>query len=236
MVVDVRVVITGAGRGFGRVLAIALASLGAEVVVAARNLVAAERTRDEIIALGHHRVHAVQCDLSDPASIRRCAEQVSDELGYVDVLVNNAAGWLEGHDVWDADDTEIMRTITSGVGGTVLMTKHFLPLLKRSSRPDVVTLVSSAATPRSDGVPEAHPAFYAAKHGQAGFVEVMSQRLRKAGIRMISLYPPEFEDADPAAPRTSDGKLTAQSVVDCVVFAVGQPRDCFIRAFHFESA
>jgi NADP-dependent 3-hydroxy acid dehydrogenase YdfG len=105
-----------------------------------------------------------------------------------------------------------VSTILSGTAGTVLMTESFLPLLRRSERPDVVTL-------------------HAAKAGQGRYAEIMSQRLRPEGIRMIALYPPDFDNSDDA-PR--DGVLTARSVADCVLFAVNQPRDCFIRSFHFE--
>ncbi|ANZ35824.1 hypothetical protein BBK82_06730 [Lentzea guizhouensis] len=215
------VVITGGGRGFGRTLARRFAEQGATVVVTARTLAAAQRTRDLL-----PDAHALQCDLTDPASVRRCAEQTAELLGHVDVLVNNGAGFLAES---QADDDAIVRTILSGAAGTVLMTEHFLPLLRRSGRADVVTVVSLEAESRSDPAHIAHAAFHAAKAGQGRYAEIMSQRLRPEGIRMISLYPPDFEDGD-----GRDGVLTARSVADCVLFAVNQPRDCFIRSFHFE--
>lgn len=219
----VNVVITGGGRGFGRTIARRFAAQGATVVVTARDLAAAQRTCDLL-----PDAHAVQCDLTDAASVRRCAEQVEALLGHVDVLVNNGAAFLAES---QADDEGIVRTILSGTAGTVLMTEHFLPLLRRSERADVVTIVSLEAESRSDPTHIAHAAFHAAKAGQGRYAEIMSQRLRPEGIRMISLYPPDF-DNDDDAPR--DGMLTARSVADCVLFAVGQPRDCFIRSFHFE--
>ncbi|MGW6448507.1 SDR family oxidoreductase [Lentzea sp. NPDC055074] len=217
------VVITGGGRGFGRTIARRFAAQGATVVVTARDLAAAQRTRDLL-----PDAHAFRCDLTDPASVRRCAEEVGALLGHVDVLVNNGAAFLAESQV---DDAAIVRTILSGTAGTVLATESFLPLLRRSGRPDVVTLVSLEAESRSDPAHIAHAAFHAAKAGQGRYTEIMSQRLRPEGIRMISLYPPDF-DNDDDAPR--DGMLTAQSVADCVLFAVNQPRDCFIRSFHFE--
>jgi NAD(P)-dependent dehydrogenase (short-subunit alcohol dehydrogenase family) len=203
------VVVSGGGRGFGRTIAHRFAAQDATVVVTARDLAAAQRTRDELPG-----AHALRCDLTDPASVRRCADQVGELLGHVDVLVNNGAGFLAQS---QADDDAIVRTILSGTAGTVLMTENFLPLLRRSERPDVVTVVSLEAESRSDPAHVAHAAFHAAKAGQGRYAEIMSQRLRPEGIRMIC-----------------DGVLTAQSVADCVVFAVNQPRDCFIRSFHFE--
>jgi NAD(P)-dependent dehydrogenase (short-subunit alcohol dehydrogenase family) len=236
---DHRIVITAAGRDFGRTLAIRFADLGAEVYLSSRNHAAAERVRDEIRDRGHDRVHSFACDLTDPQTIRAFADAVADRTNRIDVLVNNGARYLHGPDLLEVTDQDIVETIASGATGTVLATKAFLPLLRASSKPDVVTMVSTAGTPghfRS----QAHAAFYAAKSAQAGFVETLSFRLRGEGIRMISLYPPDFHNADPLSEewdttkRGAYDELSAQSLVDCVLFAISQPRDCFIKAFHFE--
>ncbi|KUN87528.1 SDR family oxidoreductase [Streptomyces griseoruber] len=234
-----RVVITAAGRDFGRTLAIRLADLGAEIFLSARELTAAQRVRDEIRNRGHQRVHAFACDLTNPASIRDFASSVAEHTDRVDVLINNGSRYLAGPDLLSATDADVVDTIASGATGTVLTTKSFLPLLLNSEIPDVVTMVSACGTPghhRSD----AHDAFYAAKSAQAGFAEILSKRLRPQGVRVISLYPPDFDNADPLSeewettPREAKDALTAHSLVECILFAVAQPRDCFIKAFHFE--
>ncbi len=236
-----RVVITAAGRDFGRTLALRFAGRGAEVHLSARTLEAAERVRDEIRAQGHDadRVHAYACDLTEPASVREFAAAVAARTDHVDVLVNNGSRYQHGTDLLSVSDEDVVDTLASGATGTVLATKAFLPLLLKSAEPDIVTMVSGcgeAGHDRSD----AHDAFYAAKSAQAGFTEILSRRLRARGVRVISLYPPDFDNHDPlseaweAAPRTAKDPLTAQSLVDCVFFAIGRPRDCFIKSFHFE--
>ncbi|MGK5496675.1 SDR family oxidoreductase [Streptomyces sp. URMC 125] len=236
---DRRVVINGASRDFGRTLAIRFAQEGAEVFLSARTAEGAEKVRDEIRALGHDRVHAFACDLTDPASVRGFAARVGEITDHVDILVNNAARWLEGTDLLSASDDDVIDTIASGAIGTVLTVKNFLPLLLASEQPDIVTMVSVCGVPGNHRS-SAHDAFYAAKHAQAGFTEVLSKRLRSKGVRVISLYPPDFRNNDPlseaweTAPRTADSMLTSQSLSECVLFAVGQPRDCFIKSFHFE--
>lgn len=236
---DCRIVVTGASRDFGRSLAIHFARLGAEVFLSARSLDAARRTRDEIAALGFARVHAFGCDISRPEQIPQFAAAVGALTERVDILVNNAAHWLEGEDLASADDAEIVDTVASAAAGTVLVTKHFLPLLRASRRPDIVNMVSVCGVPGFSGSC-AHDAFYAAKHAQAGFAEILGRRLRSSGVRVISLYPPDFRNTDPlgpdwdAVPRGTGDALTAQSLLDCITFALGQPRDCFIKSFHFE--
>ena len=237
---DRRIVITGTARDFGRTLAIRLAALGAQLYISARDPAGARRTRDEI--LDRHpdaAVDAFACDLTSPESIRDFAAGVRERTDRVDILINNGAAWLEGADLDSADDQQIVDTITSGGAGTVLMVKHFLPLLSASSRPAIVTMVSAVALPRFEHA-GAHGAFDAATGALAAFAGNLSTRLRSAGVRVISLYPPDFTNIDPLADpdrllRTDKEELTSESLVECVVFAVNQPRDCFIRSFEFEA-
>ncbi|MEU5382305.1 SDR family oxidoreductase [Kitasatospora cineracea] len=236
---DRTLVITGAGRGTGRALALRAGRLGARLLLAARSAETAREVAAEVAADSGANAEGLACDLADPASVRSFAAAVAARTDRVDVLVNNGARYLHGADLLDADDTAVADTIASAATGTVLITRHLLPLLRASAAADVVNLVSSVAEPRNHRS-AAHPAFYAAKAAQAGFADVLSARLRPEGIRVISLYPPDFTDADPlapswhTAPRTAADPLTTQSVTDCVLFALAQPRDCFIRSFQFE--
>lgn len=213
------VLVTGAGRDTGRKLALAFAARGDHVLVTARTRAAAEETVTLIESAGGHATPAA-LDLTDPGSI----EQLPVDC--LDILVNSGARYLDG----DVAPADIADTIAGTATGTILLTERLLPLLRASERPDIVNLVSAAGEGgqhRSD----AHAAFYAAKHAQAGYAEILSERLRPEGIRVISLFPPDFVQD---GPRTVDSDLTAQSVIDCVLFAVEQPRDCFIRALHFQ--
>ena len=213
------VLITGAGRDTGRKLALAFAAGGAHVLATARSLAAAEETAALIHAAGGTATPAV-LDLADPASI----EQLP--VDRLDILVNSGARYLD--DV--ASPADIADTIAVAATGTVLLTERLLPLLRASSRPDIVNLISAAGE-TGQHRSEAHAAFYAAKHAQSGYAEILSGRLRLEGIRVISLFPPDFVQDGPREPGAA---LTADSVVDCVLFATDLPRDCFIRAFHFE--
>jgi NAD(P)-dependent dehydrogenase (short-subunit alcohol dehydrogenase family) len=225
-----RIAVTGAGRDSGRVLAMAFAERGAHVFVSARSAASADGTVDLIRRRGRGTAEAFVCDLASPDSVRAFASELAQRTAHLDVLINNGANYLHGEDLGDVEDDDIVATIAGAAAGTVLLTKHLLPLLRVSARPDIVNVISSCGEVghrRSS----AHPAFYSAKHAQAGFAEILSYRLRAEGIRVISLFPPDFVQ-DGA--RDPGGDLTVQSVVDCVLFAVGQPRDCFIREFRFE--
>ena len=81
--------VTGAGRGLGRTMALALAAAGADVAVSSRTLSEITTLRDEIRALGRHS-EAIQADITDNAQCEAMAAAAITSLGRIDILVNNA--------------------------------------------------------------------------------------------------------------------------------------------------
>ena len=207
------VLITGAGRDIGRLLALAFAAQGAHVYVNARTAKAANETVALIMKTGVGSAEALVGDLADLTVDR------------LDILINNAAPYVTSN----ATETDLANALDAAAQ-TVLLTERLLPVLRRSERPDIVNLISAVADPGHTRS-EAHNAFYAAKHTHACYAEILSRRLRPEGIRVISLYPPDFVQH---GPRSTGAELTAASIVDCILFATNQPRDCFLRTFHFE--
>ena len=83
--------VTGASRGLGRAIALALAEAGAEVVVTARSQAALEETAAAIRQQGR-RALAIPCDVRDPRAVAAVVDRTMAEFGRIDVLVNNAGG------------------------------------------------------------------------------------------------------------------------------------------------
>jgi NAD(P)-dependent dehydrogenase (short-subunit alcohol dehydrogenase family) len=149
----------------------------------------------------------------------------------IDVLINNGAPWLPGS-IEDLADADIAATIAAAVTGTVLITKGLLPGLRRSSAADIVTIVSTAGLP-GQNLGSASAAFHAAKHGQSGFSQRLHGELKKYGIRVSAVYPPDFDDTDPldagwheVRDPAAGAKLTNREVVAAVMFAITAPRVC----------
>ncbi|MEV6279626.1 SDR family oxidoreductase [Nocardia sp. NPDC051832] len=86
-------VVTGAGRGIGAATALGLAEAGADVAIAARSGEQLEEVAGKIRALGR-RALTVPCDLSDLAAVRTFADRAADELGRIDIVVNNVGGTM----------------------------------------------------------------------------------------------------------------------------------------------
>ena len=221
-----RVVITGAGRGLGRALAIKTADHGAEVALLGRDRAALQAVADTIKSRTGHAALIAACDLAQPDSIRDACHAVLAANARVDVLVNNAATWLTGT-LADQSESEIVAALAATVTGTILVTKALLPALESSPAADIVTVVSTAGWPGWDL--GASTAFHAAKHGQSGFSDALRHELQGTGIRVTALYPPDFDDVDPLGPdwdRTERGKLSNREVVDTILFALTAPRTC----------
>ncbi|XP_042597344.1 2,4-dienoyl-CoA reductase [(3E)-enoyl-CoA-producing], mitochondrial-like [Cyprinus carpio] len=84
--------ITGGGTGLGKAMTTTLSSLGAECVIASRNLDVLKKTADEITQQTGNKVHAVQCNVRDPASVEAAVNKLVNDVGLPDVVINNAAG------------------------------------------------------------------------------------------------------------------------------------------------
>ena len=221
-----RVVITGAGRGLGRALAIKSADHGAEVALLGRDPVTLQSVADAIRFRTGRSALVVPCDLAHRDSIRDACHTVLTVSPVVDVLVNNAATWLTGT-LADQLESEIVVALAATVTGTILITKALLPALRSSPAADIVNVVSTAGWVRWDL--GASTAFHAAKHGQSGFSDALRHELQGTGIRVTAIYPPDFDDVDPLGPdwdRTGRGRISNREVVDTILFAVTAPRAC----------
>ena len=119
------IAITGAGDGLGRTLARRFAADGDTVILLGRTLSKLQAVAEELGA-PHF---AVQCDLTDPASIRTAFATIGKKFERLDVLVNNAAAY-EPFTLAEATDEQILATINTNMTGPILCARAALPLLR----------------------------------------------------------------------------------------------------------
>ena len=132
--------ITGANSGLGLETARALAQRGARVVLACRSLERAEQARAELQADCSGELISLQLDLADLESVRRSSDQLADQLGSCDVLINNAGVMAPPHRL-SAQGHELQFAVNHL--GHFALTQKLLPLLKPQGR--VVHVSSGAA-------------------------------------------------------------------------------------------
>lgn len=224
-----RVLVTGAGRGLGAALAFQLAQQGCLPILAGRNLRALRNVAAEIGTIHGADVPIVQIDLADPRSVSSTVAGLRADGRPIDILVNNGAMWLEASKE-DHSDEEVVSVINAAVTGTFLLTQGVLPILLKSTHPDIVTIGSISGLPNA-ALQSASIPFYAAKRAQAGLAEGLSQALNGTPVRSIAVHPPYLDDLtygttewDAASRRQKGERATIRDVVDTVIFALTRPR------------
>ena len=140
-----RALVTGAGRGIGQAVALALAGSGARVAVHYRRSEReAEDTVDRIRRAGGEG-WTVQADLESSAGARQLLEQVSRRWEGLDVLVNNAGDMVGRSRLQKAGDDWIETVLRVNLHSTLYVTREAIPLLERGSDPSIVNTSSIAA-------------------------------------------------------------------------------------------
>jgi NAD(P)-dependent dehydrogenase (short-subunit alcohol dehydrogenase family) len=145
------VLVTGAAKGIGRALAERLAGLGATVVVSARDASAAAATAAELGGAGDVRALPVGLDVADDASVAAAAEVLGNDPGRLDVLVNNAAAYVDWTETATGADLGAARAVLEvNLFGAWRLTNALLPLLRAGAHPRVVNVSSGAGSHGDD--------------------------------------------------------------------------------------
>jgi short-subunit dehydrogenase len=178
--VGTRALITGASRGIGRALAIALAARGATLGLAARSTEELEQLARALP--GEH--HAIECNVADPASTQQAIERFATVAGGLDLLIANA-GVAHYGNFTDQSLSDQLRMSQVNWHGT-LHTIHFgLPHMQRGH----IVIVSSGAALRS--FPQA-AVYGATKAAQRAFGEALRHELHGTGVSLTLVYPGEI--------------------------------------------
>jgi NAD(P)-dependent dehydrogenase (short-subunit alcohol dehydrogenase family) len=188
--IDIRgkvIVITGAGRGLGRALALGLAAEGARVAVLARDGQQAARTVAEIAAMSPATPEpfGVAADVADEAQVRAAAAAVEAHLGRVDALICNA-GWMPPvTGVLELNVADLHRVVDSNLISCFLTTKHFAPIMIRGGGGRIIYMTSMIGVQANPG----QSAYGATKAGVNILASVAHQELADHGIRTVALAP-----------------------------------------------
>lgn len=217
--------VTGASRGIGRAIALALAEAGADVAVNYREQAAmAEEVAQAVRALGR-RAMTLGADVSDGAEVARAVHAVAATLGPVDVLVNNAGVALHrGLD--ELTEADFDRTIAVNLKSAFLCIQAVFPGMRDRRWGRIVNISSGAA--RGAGVVGAH--YNASKAGMEGLTRGYAARLVKDGVT-VNAVAPSLIATEMILPHRRDGAAkvpvgrlgTPAEVAQAVLMVVGNP-------------
>jgi NAD(P)-dependent dehydrogenase (short-subunit alcohol dehydrogenase family) len=175
--------VTGASRGIGRAIALALAAAGLDLGLAARGQEALQAVAGEVRALGCRCV-AVATDVGEPAEVDRLVTRVLAELGRVDILVNNAGVGARGT-VEESAVEDWQRVLATNLTGPYLCSRAVLPAMRRQGGGAIVNISSGAGKTGYAGM----AAYCASKFGLMGFTEALAAEVGDLGIKVSTICP-----------------------------------------------
>jgi NADP-dependent 3-hydroxy acid dehydrogenase YdfG len=231
---DKVVAITGASSGIGEATAIACAQAGAAVALAARRTERIEQLAAQITGDGG-RALALETDVSDEQQAGEFVARAHDQLGRLDVLVNNAGMMLLGP-IAGAPTDEWRQMIDVNVYGVLYCTHAALPLMAAQGGGHIVNVSSVAGRVARQG----SGVYNLTKFGVGAFSESLRQEGVALGVRVTLIEPGAVatelaghnrpEVLEQIRKRFADvERLTAQDIAGAVLYAIGQPPNVSIN-------
>ncbi len=219
-------VVTGAGRGIGRAIALKFAAEGADIACVSRTVENSEKVAQEVRALGR-QAWAYAVDVADASAVAAAAKKILADAGRVDILVNNA-GVTRDTLLMRMSDADWDTVLDTNLKGAFLFTKALARsfIKQRSGRiinvSSVVGLIGNAGQCN----------YAASKAGLIGFTKSVAREVASRGITVNALAP-GFVETDMTAALKEDqrGELLKQIPLGCL----GQPDDIAAAALYLAS-
>lgn len=178
-----RAVVTGAGHGIGRSIALALAEAGANVAVTSRTGAELDNLVADIQAMGRHSL-AVTCDVTNAEQVQHMATSLIAGLGGMDILVNNA-GNAGSHKFLNHPDELWERMLAINLTSVYYVSKAFVPTLIEQRWGRIINIASIASRVGSRYI----AAYVAAKHGVLGLTRALAAEMLSYNITVNAICP-----------------------------------------------
>ena len=217
-------IVTGASRGIGKAIALALGKEKMHLALLARSTDQLQEVVDEIRAVGGEAL-AVPCDLMDSGAVEASLKTVFRHFDSLDVLINNAGIFLE-KPITEIAVEEWDRVLRTNLTATFLMCKRAFQKMKSQKAGRIIAIASSAST---QGF--IHQAAYcASKHGLLGFTRCLSIEAKPHNVHVHTICPGGVRTdllADTyMGERVSRGAIIEpENIADLVLFLIRQPEN-----------
>jgi NADP-dependent 3-hydroxy acid dehydrogenase YdfG len=218
-----RVLITGASRGIGKAAALAFAKAGVSSILLGRSIDGLQATAEEVRTLGAEAI-AITVDLVEVDRVKSCLTQVIDQVGPIDILINNAGMAYTGS-LADTPLADWQRIIDLNLTSPFQCIQAVLPQMRSRQRGTIINVISIAGR---QTFPE-WGAYCASKFGLMGMTKTLAQEERSYGIRVVALCPgavntPLWDSDTVQADFDRSQMLTPEDVADAIVHAALLPQ------------
>ena len=219
--------ITGAGKGIGKAIALALAKEGVHVILVAR-------TKDEIESVAikarslRVKALAITADVADINSVNVAIEKALAEFGTIDILVNNAGIAAFGKFL-ELEPTDWERIIQVNLMGTYYVTRAVLPNMIERQTGDIINISSTAGLSGN----ALTSAYSASKFAVLGLTDSLMQEVRKHNIRVTALTPSTVATDMAKELKLTDGNpetvMQAEDMAELIIAQLKLNRRVFIK-------
>ena len=229
-------IVTGAGRGIGRTIALAFAREGALLVLAARTHSEIQAVASEVRAL-KGRALTMNVDVSEKQEVQAMVASALAEFGRVDILVNNAAVQPPVGPLWESIPDEWLRTVLINLGSVFLCCRFVIPAMISQGGGKIINLSGGGATsPRP-----CFTAYAASKAAVVRLTETLAEELKSFNIRVNAIAPGDVytkmtedvlaagraagERALALARRVKEENVTPEAAAELAVFLASEESD-----------
>lgn len=226
-------IVTGASRGIGRAISVALAGEGAAVVLAGRDEAALDATASEVTAAGG-RAQIVVTELAEEASIKNLVKVTAERLGRLDILVNNAG--ITHSAALEATRTEDLdRCWQVNARGPFLLCREALPHLKQADKGHIINISSVVGVKGY----RLQSAYTASKHALRGMSISLAEELRGSSVRVHVICPGgvDTEMVDQVRPDIAKEDLIGPGeIAELVLYLVTHQGNAILDELHVRRA
>ena len=220
-------IVTGAGKGIGRAIAVALAREGVDVGLVARTRSDLDALAAELSALGV-RTSVATADVGRREDAERAVAAIAAALGPASILINNA-GIAQFGTVLEMEPAAWERIIQVNVLGTYYMTRAALPAMVAANGGEIVNIASTAGQKGAAKL----SAYAASKAAMLSFTESLAAEVRKHGVRVTALLPSTVNTELAASIGlpigAEDRMMQPEDVAELTIAALRLPARVFLR-------
>jgi len=226
-------IVTGAGRGIGRAISIALAAEAATIVLAARASDTLQEAAEKVTQAGG-RPHIAVTELTDEESIKGLVRDTEAQFGRLDVLVNNA-GITHSARLEETATDDWERLMWVNARAPFILCREALALLRRSPAAHIINIASVVGV---KGYP-LQSAYTSSKHALRGMTISLSEELRGSNVRVHLLCPGGVDTGMVARVRPDiarDELIKPEEIAELVLYLVTHKGNAVIDELHIRRA